>query len=310
MELLDIEKEEKIVLQHNVITSGRYDYSACMMDVLFMVLASLEKDKRKYTIHAGNIEKITGRKWNYQQLKKSTEIIGSRVFEIQTEKKFIQLWLFSSVVYNLGEGSFTITINEEALPYFFELKNNFTAIHLKSVLSCTSKYAKRLYGIACQWRSVGTKRFEILELKKILGLVDKQGYEQFERISDFKARVLDIAVKQINENTDISFSYELRKRGRTYHWVTFFFENQRFKQLEIDFNESIDVQKYIRKIEVYGLTEEQAKIIASKMTEKQFDEVITEVNTRIRQGLKIKNSTSAYLVGVMQKKGILPIVTK
>lgn len=309
MELLDIEKEEKIVLQHNAITSGRYDYSACMMDVLFMVLASLEKDKRKYTIHAIDIELITGRKWNYQQLKNSTEIIGSRGFEIQTEKKFIQLWLFSSVVYNLGEGSFTITINEEALPYFFELKNNFTAIHLKSVLSCTSKYAKRLYGIACQWRSVGTKRFEILELKKILGLVDKQGYEQFERISDFKARVLDIAVKQINENTDISFSYELRKRGRTYHWVTFFFENQRFKQLEIDFNESIDVQKYIRKIEVYGLNEEQAKIIASKMTEKQFDEVITEVNTRIRQGLKI-NNTSAYLVGVMQKKGILPIVAK
>lgn len=309
MELLDIEKEEKIVLQHNAITSGRYDYSACMMDVLFMVLASLEKDKRKYTIHAIDIELITGRKWNYQQLKNSTEIIGSRVFEIQTEKKFIQLWLFSSVVYNLGEGSFTITINEDALPYFFELKNNFTAIHLKSVLSCSSKYAKRLYGFACQWRSVGTKRFEILELKKMLGLVDKKGIEQFERIYDFKKNVLDIAVKQINENTDISFSYELRKRGRTYHWVTFFFENQRFKQLEIDFNESIDVQKYIRKIEVYGLTEEQAKIIASKMTEKQFDEVITEVNTRIRQGLKI-NNTSAYLVGVMQKKGILPIVTK
>lgn len=309
MELLDIEKEEKIVLQHNAITSGRYDYSACMMDVLFMVLASLEKDKRKYTIHAIDIELITGRKWNYQQLKNSTEIIGSRVFEIQTEKKFIQLWLFSSVVYNLGEGSFTITINEDALPYFFELKNNFTAIHLKSVLSCSSKYAKRLYGFACQWRSVGTKRFEILELKKMLGLVDKKGIEQFERIYDFKKNVLDIAVKQINENTDISFSYELRKRGRTYHWVTFFFENQRFKQLEIDFNESIDVQKYIRKIEVYGLTEEQAKIIASKMTEKQFDEVITEVNTRIRQGLKI-NNTSAYLVGVMQKKGILPIVAK
>lgn len=309
MELLDIEKEEKIVLQHNAITSGKYDYSACMMDILFMVLASLEKDKRKYTIHAIDIELITGRKWNYQQLKNSTEIIGSRVFEIQTEKKFIQMWLFSSVVYNLGEGSFTITINEDALPYFFELKNNFTAIHLKSVLSCSSKYAKRLYGFACQWRSVGTKRFEILELKKMLGLVDKKGIEQFERIYDFKKNVLDIAVKQINENTDISFSYELRKRGRTYHWVTFFFENQRFKQLEIDFNESIDVQKYIRKIEVYGLTEEQAKIIASKMTEKQFDEVITEVNTRIRQGLKI-NNTSAYLVGVMQKKGILPIVAK
>ncbi len=309
MELIDVNKEDKIISQHNTITSGRYDYSACMMDILFMILASLEKDKDTYIISVKDIEMITGRTWQYNQLKKSTEIMGSRMFEIENEHSYKQIWLFSSIEYLKGTGTFEVSLNPKAKHLFFELKNNFTAMNLKSVLSCTSKYAKRLYGIACQWRSVGTKRFEILELKKMLGLVDKEGHEQFERISDFKKFVLDIAVKQINENTDINFSYELRKRGRNYHWVTFFFENQMFKQLEIDFNQSIDVQKYIRKIEVYGLNEEQAKIIASKMTEKQFDEVITEVNTRIRQGLKI-NNTSAYLVGVMQKKGILPIVAK
>jgi len=47
------------------------------------------------------------------------------------------------------------------------------------VLNCSSKYAKRLYALACQWRSVGKKRFEISELKKILGLINKKGEEQF-----------------------------------------------------------------------------------------------------------------------------------
>ena len=121
------------------------------------------------------------------------------MFEIETPKKISQLWLFSKVDYLIGTGSFSVKLNDEALPYFFELKNNFTALQLKSVLNCSSKYAKRLYGIACQWRSIGSKRFEIVELKKMLGLIDKKGNEQFERISQFKEYVLDIAKKQINE---------------------------------------------------------------------------------------------------------------
>ncbi|WP_159077765.1 replication initiation protein, partial [Mycobacterium tuberculosis] len=132
----------------------------------------------------------------------------------------------------IGTGSFSVKLNDEALPYFFELKNNFTALQLKSVLNCSSKYAKRLYGIACQWRSIGSKRFEIEELKKMLGLIDKKGNEQFERISQFKEYVLDIAKKQINENSDIEIDFELKKKGRSFEWVTIHINSQKFKQLE------------------------------------------------------------------------------
>jgi len=160
MELMDVNKDSKLIYQHNVITSGRYDYSATMMDILFMVLSSLEVGKLEYTIHVQDIEAITGRKWNLKQLREATESIGSRMFEIETKDSLEQIWLFSRVKYLLGTGSFTITLNPLASQYFFELKNNFTALQLKSVLNCSSKYAKRLYGIACQWRSVGSKRFE------------------------------------------------------------------------------------------------------------------------------------------------------
>ena len=170
MELMDINKENKLIYQHNVITSGRYDYSSSMLDILFMVLSSLEKGKLEYDIHVQDIEDITGHQWNLKQLREATESIGSRMFEIETPESIEQIWLFSRVKYMLGTGSFMIKLNEDASPYFFELKNNFTSMQLKSVLNCSSKYAKRLYGIACQWRSVGSKRFEIVELKKMLVL--------------------------------------------------------------------------------------------------------------------------------------------
>ena len=307
MELMDVNKENKLIYQHNVITSGRYDYSACMLDILFMVLSGLEVGKMEYTIHVQDIEAITGRKWNLKQLREATESIGSRMFEIETPERIRQIWLFSNVDYILGTGSFTVGINPKASPYFFELKNNFTAMQLKSVLNCSSKYAKRLYAIACQWRSVGSKRFEIEELKKMLGLIDKKGNEQFERISDFKIKVLDVAKKQINENTDIEIDFELKKRGRSFHWITLHINSQKFKQLEIEFDKSIDIQKFKSKLMAYGFNEEQAELIATQEKEKDFDVLITELNEKIRSRKLSVNKSIAYLVGVYQKKGILQV---
>ena len=305
MELMDVNIENKLIYQHNVITSGRYDYSACMLDILFMVLSGLEVGKMEYNIHVQDIEAITGRKWNLKQLREATESIGSRMFEIETPERIRQIWLFSNVDYILGTGSFTVGINPKASPYFFELKNNFTAMQLKSVLNCSSKYAKRLYAIACQWRSVGSKRFEIEELKKMLGLIDKKGNEQFVEITAFKKFVLEIAKKQINENTDIEIDFELKKRGRSFHWITLHINSQKFKQLEIEFDKPIDIQKFKSKLMAYGLNEEQAEIIATKEKEKNFDILITELNEKVRnKKLNIKNSVG-YLVGVYQKKGIL-----
>ena len=306
MELMDVNKESKLIYQHNVITSGRYDYSATMMDILFMVLSSLEVGKLEYTIHVQDIETITGRKWNLKQLREATESIGSRMFEIETKDSLEQIWLFSRVKYLLGTGSFTITLNPLASQYFFELKNNFTALQLKSVLNCSSKYAKRLYGIACQWRSVGSKRFEIEELKKMLGLIDKKGNEQFERVNDFKKNVLDIAKQQINKHTDIEIDFELKKRSRSFHWITLHINSQKFKQLEINFHNPVDVQKFASKLTAYGFTQDQADVIAQKEKEKDFDILITELNEKVRSGKLKMTKSVAYLVGIYQKKGILP----
>ena len=119
--------------------------------------------------------------------------------------------------------------------------------------------------------------------------------------------MLDLARQQICENTDIELDYELKKRGRTYHWVTLHINSQKFKQLEIDFAKPVDIQKFKSKIMAYGLNEEQAEIIATKEKEKNFDILITELNEKVRnKKLNIKNSVG-YLVGVYQKKEILPI---
>lgn len=307
MELRDVNIDDKVILQHNAITSGRYDFSACQLDILFMVLSQLEIGELEYSIHTSDIEAITGRKWNIAQLTHSTELMLTKMFEVEDSESYTQFVLFQYFKYLKGERTIKVKLSEIALPYFFELKNNFTALQLKSTLSVTSKYAKRLYALGCQWRSVGKKRFELEELKKMLGLIDKKGNEQFERISAFKEKVLDVAKNQINEESDLYFDYKLIKQGRSFKWIEIFVNMKVAQQLEINFDVSIDNQKYLSKLVTYGFSQIQAELIAGKEKEKDFDILITELNEKIRQRkLKIENSVG-YLVGVYQKKGILPV---
>src|ERR1700712_647381 len=157
MELNQVDLNKQIV-QHNALTSGRYDFSACQLDILFMLLAILGKDdmiQKPYSIHVKDIQAITGRIWNYQQLSDATQEMGSRMFSIETPTSHLQLWLFQSIEYQKGKGYFDATISEKARPYLFDLKSNFTTMQLKSALTCSSKYAKRLYALSCQWRVKG-----------------------------------------------------------------------------------------------------------------------------------------------------------
>ena len=313
MEILSQEQADQVGIrvykQHNAITSGRYDFTACQLDILFMILSSLNEGQMTYTIRAKDIELLTGRSWNYQQLKNSTKDIGSRMFEIETATSYKQLWLFQSVEYLTGQGAFEVMISEPAKPLFFELKNNFTHFQLKSVLGCTSSYAKRLYMLACQWRIVGKfpKPIPIIELKQMLGLVDKKGQEKYTEIPAFRKKVLDIAKKQINEETDISFDYELIKRGRSFKYIQIYVDTSKNKpkQLEIDFKKDIEYQKNLRNVMAYGISEEQAKLIL-KDGYKKFEAFIEDVNKRAIKGeIKVENAT-AYIIGSYQKKGVIP----
>ena len=60
----------------------------------------------------------------------------------------------------------------------------------------------------------------------MLGLLDEKGNEKMERISQLREKVLDVAVKQINEHTDLNIGYTLEKKGRAFKNVVFTIEPQ------------------------------------------------------------------------------------
>ena len=318
--LIEVPSEEMdgMIKQHNAITSANVDFTACQLDILFMLLSHLkeeDEDYTRYVIRVKDIEKITGRAWNYQQVSNSTEDLLSRVYELPNPKGLKQIVLFSEVQYLEGTGSFEMVINPPATHLFFNLKNNYTLMELKSVLDCTSKHAKRIYSICCQWRTVKKKGFPLSEFKEMLGLKDPKGKfkEQYPIISAFKTKVLEVAKKQINGKTDITFDYELEKRysGKT-DWITIWsgVSKPSSAQVEIDFTLGVDEQKrnadIARKKESImsnGISEKLADIWA----EKYWKEFVNEKNQlieAIQKGKEVNNMAS-YLVGIFKAKGYI-----
>lgn len=306
MEIEQIQ-DDKLIYQSNVITSARYDFHAAQLDVFFMLLAMIEKGdspEKFYNIHVRDIEALTGRKWNYQQMFDATAEMGSRMFVVYSKEMAVQLWMFRRVEHVIGSGCINIQINPEMIPYIFELKKDFTVFQLKSALSCSSKYAKRLYTLACQWRNVGIKTFEIAELKNMLSIEN-----EYKQVGQLRERVLEVAKRQINEHTDIQFDYELIKRGRNFTRVKIYIGTQKPTQLQIDFKEDLSYLKNAREITSKGFTEEQAKTILKVAGIEKFRKAVAEATESIRNAEKSKKPVKnilAYLTAVLKNKGILP----
>jgi plasmid replication initiation protein len=225
--------KELEVRQANALTNARYEYTETQANIFLVLLSKLRKDSPDdvYQISVPELEKLTSKKLNYKQLRNSTEEMMGRVHKIHThhngKEVFRQLVLFKRIDYILGTGTIELEFNEYAIPYLFDLKNNFTSFQVQAALNLPSKHAKRIYQICSQWKDKGqTKKVAILDLKKTLGLADDKGNEEYTILAMFKKKVLDVAVKQINEKTDLRIDYQLEKVGRAFQNIFFTVQSQ------------------------------------------------------------------------------------
>lgn len=216
--------KELEIRQHNALTNARYEYTELQLDLFFFIISKLRKGDKDtiYQLDIVELSGLTGKRYNGAYLQKATADMGSRMLEVEDATEYRQLWMFQQIRYLKGQGIIEFDLTRHVLPYLFELKNNFTSYELAAALRLTSKYAKRIYQLCSQWKDLGeTKKYDLQDFKKMLGLLDEKGNEKMKQIKDFRESVLDIAVKQINEHTELHISYKLEKRGKAFKNVIF-----------------------------------------------------------------------------------------
>ncbi len=180
----------------------------------------------KFELSAKDFAKLFGisEKRAYTDLQDIAKTLYQRSLTIynpdpaQPKLKKIETRWISTIGYVPEDGKIFLHFSQYILPYLSELKGQFTKYELTQISGMTCIYAYRLYELLMQWKSIGKREIEIEWLKKHFELED--GYNA---MCDFKKRVIDPAVKDINEHSDYQVTYTQRKTGRSVTHLIFKF---------------------------------------------------------------------------------------
>ena len=151
-----------------------------------------------------------------------------------------------------------ITFAPDVVPLVTRLEEHFTSYQAKQVAHLTSKYATRLYELLIAWREVGkVPQMEISEFRNRLGLLD----DEYTAMHNFKKRVLEPSIQQINEHTDITVTYEQHKKGRVISGFSFKLK-QKQQAKKIESKRDPNTPDFFIK-----MTDSQRHLFANKMSE-------------------------------------------
>ena len=158
----------------------------------------------------------------YKQLSEATKQLFNRQFSYIHKYKgddaiTVSRWLNEATYIN-NKGTVVIYLNRNVISMISRLEANFTKYLLEQVSDFKSQYSIRLYELLIKYKDVGnSKKYTIEEIRSLLGI----GVNEYKVLADFKKRVLDLAVKEINDKTDTTIKYEQFKEGRNISHILF-----------------------------------------------------------------------------------------
>jgi len=237
----------KVVKSNDLIQRARYNLSMQEQKIILYLISKIKPDDDEFKLYEFQIKdfcEVCGidesNGGNYVMLKETIKkltdksnwvVIKGRDGE---EWETIVRWIEKPFI-NKKSGIIKIRLDREMKPYLLQLKQKFTTYSLYFTLAMKSKYSLRIYELLKSYQNLEKCEFEIEKLKSNLAA------EKYASFADFKIKVIDVAVREINAYTDITVSYELEKQGRKYSKIKFKII-QKYNQ---DFEETMKLWKNI-----------------------------------------------------------------
>ena len=218
--------DKQLVVKANKLIEASYYLTLNEQRLILLAITKVRRDSALYT-HDEFV--ISAEDWvstfqvepknAYRDLQAISRQLFERYITIENTRgnPLMTRWI-SSIEYLAKDGKLVITFAQNILPFLTVLEKEFTKYRLEFVSKMTSIYAVRLYELLVQWNSTGTREIELDWLKKTFQIT-----ETYAEIRNFKARVIEPAITQINSHSDLTVSYTQRKTGRLVTHFTFVF---------------------------------------------------------------------------------------
>ena len=230
----------------------------------------------------------------YQALKDACKDLFARQFSYQEVNKrgnienVLSRWV-SEIRYIDDEATVKLIFAPAIVPLITRLEEQFTKYELQQISDLSSAYAVRLYELLIAWRSTGqTPVIELAEFRQKIGVLD----DEYTRMGNFKDRVLNLAIAQVNEHTDINVKCEQHKKGRNISGFSFTFKQKK-----------VITSKTLTSLELFSkMTDAQRHLFANKLSElpdmnkySQGTESYPQFAVRIAEMLKDKEKFEELL---------------
>ena len=257
--------KNSLIVKDNALINASYNLELTEQRLIMLAIINARESGQgitadsKLEIHASDYAKLfnVSIDASYKALREAVNNLFNRQFSYTAEYKrtgktgIVRSRWVSRIFYVDDLALLEITFAPDVVPLITRLEEHFTSYQAKQVAHLTSKYATRLYELLIAWREVGkVPQIEISEFRNRLGLLD----DEYTAMHNFKKRVLEPSIQQINEHTDITVTYEQHKKGRLISGFSFKIkQKQQAKKVESNrdpntadlFTKMTDSQRYL-----------------------------------------------------------------
>ena len=225
-------KESKNVVQSYIFTTAKYDFSTYEKRIIYRLI-EFAQDEIKGIMIRDNLHKIEPTLFGREITMPISDIlkdgndknytIAKRAFGALSEKFIIyeddDIWQKTPIITNpkikKNEGVSKFYVFDEIWKSLLDFTKGYRKYELVTAMQFKSVYSMRMYELMS-----GQKRpleFTFEQLREMLCIKDK-----YSNANDFKRWVLDIAKKELDENSPYSFNYIEIKEGRKVVGFKFF----------------------------------------------------------------------------------------
>lgn len=208
-------QSDALIVKSNSLIRSRYDYTLAELRLVLTVASMVQaddKDFHEYSVEAKEFAELMGESTpqnTYKALKQLGKDLLSKPLEIPTGNGFALCNWFAWYEYQEKEGRILCSFAPKLKPHLLELQSHFTKYNLSNILRMKSTYAIRLYELAKSWEDTGWFIVGVEDFKATMGCKDS-----YPLYADLKRKVINRAIKEINELTDIEILCNEKKTGR------------------------------------------------------------------------------------------------
>ena len=320
-----MENNLEILFKNNTMIKAKYDFTKIENGLLQKVFFDIQKNKNgygKFTIEDMKLLTNDRSKYNSNSIKQMLADIKKNEFtQIKSNGDWVNANVVSGFRYKKDGNFFEVELSKMFLEMVLEYKQGgFTTLNVTKYIELSGSNSQHIYELLRMWTGSSKKKIEysIKEIREYLCLVNK--YKVF---SDFKNRVIEAAVKDINKKglMDIK-KVEYIKKGKKIDRIIFHVEDlepknynfnkeQNIQKIDSDGNTPIMGQIEIEDYKVAINSDSELLAAKSKLSVKTIDKLIKDNNIKIvNEAIKILVKTENVKAPLKYLKGIIENLLK